>query len=177
LEVAATALANAEELERAQIVRAPLAGRISWQGGRPPSPGVFVNRGDRLGHIINPAALEIVTAFPAAYSGRIDDDATLLMLLPNGEEVVRPIARSRVVDVGQQVPPELLVSAGGPVPELPNRPGMALDTSLIVWAAPEGDLSAYAGVRIEARIDLGSASAFEQIVFHLQRLFLRVTRI
>ena len=177
LEVAATALANAEELERAQIVRAPLTGRISWQGGRPPSPGVFVYRGDRLGHIINPEVLEIVTAFPAAYSGRIDDNATLLMLLPNGEEVVRPIARSRVVDVGQQVPPELLVSAGGPVPEQPNRPGMALDTSLIVWAAPQGDLSAYAGVRIEARIDLGSASAFEQIVFHLQRLFLRVTRI
>lgn len=177
LEVARTALAMADELVRAQDVRAPLSGRMSWQGGRPPPPGSFVYRGDRLGYIINPEALEIVTAFPAAYSGRIADNAVLIMLLPNGREIVRSMARSRVVDVGQQVPPELLVSAGGPVPEQPDRPGMALDTSLIVWAAPKGDLSDWAGVRVEARIDLGHASAFEQIVFHLQRLFLRVTRI
>ncbi len=177
LEVARAALANAEDLEYALDVRAPLTGRISWQGGRPPPPGAFAYRGDRLGHIVNPDALQIVTAFPAAYSGRIDEDATLLMLLPNGEEIVRPIARSRVVDVGQQVPPELLVSAGGPVPEQPDRPGMALDTSYIVWTSPQGDLSAWAGARVEARIDLGRASVVTQMVFHLQRLFLRVTRV
>lgn len=177
LEVARTALANAEDLEQALDVRAPISGRISWQGGRPPPPGAFAYRGDRLGYIINPDALQVVTAFPAAYSGRIDEDPTLLMLLPNGDEFVRPVARSRVVDVGQQVPPELLVSAGGPVPEQPDRPGMALDTSYIVWAAPQGDLSAWAGARVVARIDLGSATALEQMVFHVQRLFLRVTRL
>ncbi|MDG2451622.1 MAG: peptidase M50 [Paracoccaceae bacterium] len=177
LEVARTALANAEDLEQALDVRAPISGRISWQGGRPPPPGAFAYRGDRLGHIINPDALQVVTAFPAAYSGRIDEDPTLLMLLPNGDEFARPVARSRVVDVGQQVPPELLVSAGGPVPEQPDRPGMALDTSYIVWAAPQGDLSAWAGARVVARIDLGSATALEQMVFHVQRLFLRVTRL
>jgi putative peptide zinc metalloprotease protein len=164
-------------LEQALDVRAPISGRISWQGGRPPPPGAFAYRGDRLGHIINPDALQVVTAFPAAYSGRIDEDPTLLMLLPNGDEFARPVARSRVVDVGQQVPPELLVSAGGPVPEQPDRPGMALDTSYIVWAAPQGDLSAWAGARVVARIDLGSATALEQMVFHVQRLFLRVTRL
>ena len=177
LEVARTALANAEDLEQALDVRAPISGRVSWQGGRPPPPGAFAYRGDRLGHIINPDALQVVTAFPAAYSGRIDEDPTLLMLLPNGDEFARPVARSRVVDVGQQVPPELLVSAGGPVPEQPDRPGMALDTSYIVWAAPQGDLSAWAGARVVARIDLGSATALEQMVFHVQRLFLRVTRL
>jgi putative peptide zinc metalloprotease protein len=177
VEVARTGLAMAETLEQAQNVRAPLSGLISWQSGRPPPPGSFVYRGDRLGHIISPHALEVVVAFPAAYSGRIAENATLLMLLPSGEEIVRLVVRSRVVDVGQQVPPELLVSAGGPVPEQPDRPGMALDTSLIVWAAPEGDLSDWAGARVEARIDLGHASAFEQIVFHVQRLFLRVTHI
>lgn len=177
LEVARTALANAENLEQALDVRAPMTGRISWQGGSPPPPGAFAYRGDRLGHIINPEALQVVTAFPAAYSGRINEDAILRILLPNGDEVARPIARSRVVDVGQQVPPELLASAGGPVPEQPDRPGMALDTSYIVWAAPEGDLSAWVGARVVARIDLGQASALEQIVFHVQRLFLRVTRV
>ena len=177
VEISRTSLAYAEHLERAQLVRAPLDGRVSWQGGRPPSPGSFVYRGDRLGHIINPGALEIVVAFPAAYSGQIAEEATLHMLLPNGDEIVRPLSRSRVVDVGQQVPPELLASAGGPVPEQLERPGMALDTSLIIWAAPDGDLTDWAGARVEARIDLGHASAFRQLVFHVQRLFLRVTRL
>lgn len=177
LEVARAALANAEELEQALDVRAPLSGRLSWLGGRPPPPGAFAYRGDRLGHVINPQALQIVTAFPAAYSGRIGEQASLLLLLPDGERITRPVARSRVVDVGQQVPPELLVSAGGPVPEQPDNPGMALDTSFIVWAVPEGDLSSWAGARVEARIDLGRTSAAGQLLFHLQRLFLRVTRI
>jgi putative peptide zinc metalloprotease protein len=175
--VAATALANAEALEAALVVRAPLPGRVSWRGGRPPAPGAFAYRGDRLGYIVNADALQIVLAFPAAYSGRIGDARDVQILLPDGTGVTRAIARSRVVDIGQQVPPELLVSAGGPVPEQPDRPGMALDTSYIVWAAPEGDLSAWAGARIMARIDLGSASALEQIAFHLRRLFLRVTRV
>jgi len=177
LEIALSTLANADDLEEALDVRAPLSGRISWQGGHPPTPGAFAYRGDRLGHVVNPAALQVVVAFSAAYSGRIGDGATLLLMLPNGDVATRPTARSRVVDVGQQVPPELLASAGGPVPEQPGMAGMALDTSYIVWAIPEGDLSRWAGARVEARIDLGSASAGEQILFHVQRLFLRVTRI
>lgn len=177
LELARTALANAEELERGLKVRAPLSGRISWSGAHPPAPGTFLYRGDGLGHVIAPDALEIVAAFPAAFSGRLTPDARLELLLPDGTGIMRSIDRGRVVDVGQQVPPELLVSAGGPVPEQPSSPGRALDTRWIVWAAPAGDLTPWAGARIAARIDLGHASAWEQLRFHLQRLFLRVTRL
>ncbi|WP_321828697.1 peptidase M50 [Thalassovita sp.] len=176
-EVALTALQQARVQEAALSIPAPLDGRISWQGGQPPPAGSYVYRGDRLGYVIAPEALQISAAFPAAFSGRITAEAQLVMLLPNGQEIRRPVDRARVVDIGQQVPPELLVSTGGPVPEQADRPGMALDSRLILWAAPEGDLSNWAGARVEARVDLGQASAFSQLLFHVERLFLRVTRL
>jgi len=177
LEVALRALQNANEQAEALDVRAPLAGRMSWLGGQPPAIGTFTFRGDKLGQIVAPEALEVVVAFSAAFSGQLGDATTMTILLPNGEAIERRIARSRVIDVGQQAPAELMVSAGGSIPEQPNRPGMALDSSLVVWAAPEGDLTSWAGAHVEARIDLGHASAFEQLRFHLRRLFLRATRV
>jgi putative peptide zinc metalloprotease protein len=177
LDVARAALENAEALERALALTAPMDGRMSWNGGRPPVPGSFVFRGDQIGHVVNAGALEIVAAFPAAYSGYADPAAELHLLLPDGTEVVRPIARSLVIDVGQQAPPELLASAGGPIPEQQDNPGMALDTSWILWASPGADLTAWSGARVQARVDLGRASAFSQLQFHIQRLFLRVMRV
>ena len=177
LDVARAGLQAAQDQEAALEIVAPMDGRLAWAGGRAPVPGSFVYRGDRIGHVINPAALEIVTAFPAAYSGYAAPDAALRLLLPDGTEIIRPVARSLVIDVGQQVPPELLASGGGPVPEQPDAPGRALDTSWLIWAAPGDDLTRWAGVRVQARIDLGRASAAAQLRFHLQRLFLRVMRV
>lgn len=176
-DVARTALSTAVVLESALDIVAPVAGRLAWDGGRPPVPGSFVYRGDRIGHVVAPATLEIVTAFPAAYSGYAAPGAQVRLLLPDGQEIIRPVARSLLVDVGQQVPPELLVSGGGPIPEQPAAPGRALDTSWLIWAMPGDDLTAWAGGRVQARIDLGRASAFAQLRFHMQRLFLRVTRV
>jgi putative peptide zinc metalloprotease protein len=177
LEVARTALATALEQEAALEIVAPLGGRLAWFGGRPPIPGSFVHRGDKIGHVVNPVALEIVTAFPATFSGYADPAAQVRLLLPDGTEIIRPVARSLVIDVGQQVPSELLVSGGGRIPEQPDAPGRAFDTSWLIWATPGEDLTRWAGARVEARIDLGSASAVSQLRFHLQRLFLRVMRV
>lgn len=176
LEVAVASLANAEVLEEALSIRAPLDGRLSWSAGQEPTPGTYVFRGDRLGFVINAEALQIVAAIPAAYSGRAEGVGLIEFRLPNEASITVPFSRERIVDVGQQVPPELLSSAGGPVPEQPGNPGMALDARWIIWAAPDRDLSRWAGARVEARVDLGSASALVQARFHLRRLFLRVTR-
>jgi putative peptide zinc metalloprotease protein len=176
-DVALTAREAALVQEAALDVTAPMSGRLAWSGGRPPVPGSFVYRGDRIGHVISPDALEIVTSFPAVFSGYADPDAQLRLLLPDGSEIIRPVARSLVIDVGQQVPPELLVSGGGRIPEQPDAPGRALDTSWLIWATPGDDLTRWSGARVQARIDLGRASAFAQLRFHLQRLFLRVTRV
>lgn len=176
LEVARASLANAQVLEDALAVRSPLDGRLSWTAGQAPTPGTFVFRGDRLGYVISPDALQIVAAIPAAYSGRADGAASVEFRLPDEQTFTVPFARERVVDVGQQVPPELLSSVGGPVPEQPGNPGMALDSRWIIWAAPDRDLSQWAGAHVEARVDLGRASALAQAQFHLRRLFLRVTR-
>lgn len=176
LEVARASLANAQVLEDALSVRSPLDGRLSWTAGQAPTPGTFVFRGDRLGYVISPDALQIVAAIPAAYSGRAEGAASVEFRLPDEQTFTVPFARERVVDVGQQVPPELLRSVGGPVPEQPGNPGMALDSRWIIWAAPDRDLSRWAGAHVEARVDLGRASALAQAQFHLRRLFLRVTR-
>jgi putative peptide zinc metalloprotease protein len=82
-----------------------------------------------------------------------------------------------VVDTGGEVPPELLVSAGGPIPEQPGNPGRALDTAWIAWAVPDCDLTGHAGMRFDVRVDLGTATAAEQALFHLRRLLVRVIRV
>ncbi|MCH8466646.1 MAG: hypothetical protein LAT78_08785 [Roseinatronobacter sp.] len=177
LEVARTAFVTAEQLEQGLDVVAPLPGRLAWIGGRPPVPGSFVLRGDSIAHVITPAALEIVTAFPAAFSGYAEPASRLRLLLPDGQEIARPIARSLVVDIGQHVPAELLVSRGGPIPEQSGNAGRALDRRWLIWATPGDDLTVWAGARVQARIDPGTASAFTQARFHIQRLFLRVMRV
>lgn len=176
LDVARTALREAELRQDALVVRAPMDGRLSWQSGRTAPAGSFVFRGDRLGHVVAAGALEVIVAIPVAYSGRAGAATMLDVRLPDGTLLERRVDRARVIDVGQPVPPGLLSSAGGPIPEQPDNPGMALDSRWVLWASPEGDLSAWSGARVQARIDLGTASVFAQARFHVQRLFLRVNR-
>lgn len=165
-------------LRRAALtVGAPAAGRLSWTGGRPPLPGAFVTRGQVLGHVVAPDLLELAIALPAPFSGLAREDARVSVRLPDGTGLDLPVVRERIVDVGGAVPPALLVSGGGPVPEQPGNPGHALDAAWIVWALPDRDLSAMAGMRFDVRMDLGRATAAEQAMFLIRRLLVRVIRV
>ncbi len=177
MEVATQTRADALIRQAALTVTAPLAGEIAWEGAAPPLPGRFLPRGQVLGHVISPDALELVMALPAAYSGLARETAGAAILLPDGRRLDLPFDRERIVDIGGQVPPELLTSGGGVVPEQPGNPGHALDTAWIAWATPAQDLTPYAGMRFDVRVDLGTATAFEQIVFQLRRLMVRVIRV
>lgn len=171
-------LADSESREAERRLAAPLSGRLSWTAGRPPVPGSFIYRGDLLGHVIAARAIEIQLAFPAAYAGLLPEDgAEVRLYLPDGGKVERRLARYQVLDTGAEVPVALLTPNGGSVPAQPDQSGRALAPVLVGWIAPEGDLSAQAGMRVEARIDLPPRPLFAQVMFHLQRLFLRVTRV
>lgn len=174
-QIAAEALERAEERVAALVVTAPRDGRLAWDGARAPLKGSFVFRGDRLGEIQAPDAIELPIAFPAAYSGLARDRAEVDLLFPDGTEITLPVLRESVVDSGGQVPEALLAPAGGMLPAAAE--GRALISSWIVWAAPEGDLSSRSGLRFDARIDLGQATAAEQLLFHVRRLFVRVIRL
>lgn len=178
LSLTRAALQDTEILEEARTLRSPLAGRVAWDGGKAPSLGGFVFRGDRLGQIITPDAIEVTLAFAAPYAGYVPQvGGEVELMLPTGDVQIHPIERARVVDAGQQAPEQLLVSGGGKMPEMPNAPGKALDAAYIVWIAPALDLSSYADARVIAKINLPKATLFEQARFHLRRLFLRVTRV
>lgn len=159
-------------------IAAPVAGRLVWAKGAVPVHGSYVFRGQVLGHVAAPGTLEVVAALPAALSGLGQGRLhSLRVRLPDGTGMDLPILRDQVVDVGGVIPAELLTSAGGPVPENPENPGRALDAVWIVWAGQAVDLQAYAGQRVQARLDLGQASAAWQMSLYLQRLFLRALRL
>lgn len=172
------ALSDAQTREAERDLTAPLAGRLSWTGGRTPVPGTFVYRGDLLGHIIAPEAIQVEIAFPAAYAGLLPETgAPVVLRLPDGSTQTRQLQRFQVLDTGAEVPFALLAPNGGSVPAQPGQPNRALSPVLVAWIAPEGDLTRQSGMRVEARIDLPPKPLFSQMVFHLQRLFLRVTRV
>ncbi|KAA9009468.1 PqqD family peptide modification chaperone [Histidinibacterium aquaticum] len=172
-------LVEAELRHAGRELTAPAEGIVRWQGGRPPVSGSFLTRGDLLGHIEAPGRMEIVLAFPSAYAGEFPggDVRRMELLLPDTSTLSLPIARMQVVAAGQQVPRQLLSTRGGPVPEMPDAPGMALDAAIVAWAATETDLTDWSGARVKARLSLPDATAFEQVAFHLRRLFLRVIRV
>lgn len=176
-ELVAGSLAEQRTRVAALDVTAPRDGRLAWAGSRPPAPGSFVFRGDALGHVVAPEAIELAMALPAAYAGRARAAERATVLLPDGTEIARPITRERVVDTGGQVPARLLASAGGPVPEQPENPGHALTTVWLAWAEAGDDLTRHAGMRVDVRLDLGRASVAQQALFHLRRLFVRVIRV
>jgi putative peptide zinc metalloprotease protein len=173
-----TALRDVTVLEDARTLRAGFAGRLVWVDGAPPKPGSHVARGDALGHIVTPKAIEIVVSFSAAFAGIVPaSGAAAELRLPDGRVLSDRIDRVRVLDAGAQVPEALLVSNGGRVPEMSDAPGRALAPTLVAWISPDADLSAAIGQRVEARIVLPPAPLFQQVAFHLRRLFLRVTRV
>lgn len=171
-------LAEARARAAAREIRAPFDGLVSWRGGLPPVPGVYLARGDVLGHVIAASGIAVELAFPAAYAGRMPaTGAQVEMLLPDGRRVTRPIARFQVLDTGSEVPEALRVPNGGTVPVQSADRSRALAPVMIAWVAPEGDLGTALGMRVEARIELAPEPLFAQALFHLRRLFLRVSRV
>lgn len=158
-------------------IAAPVDGRLVWAGGAPPLAGSYVFRGQELGHIAAAGRMQAVMALPAALSGIARDRMRGLEgLLPDGTRLTLTPYRDQVVDVGGTVPPELMVAQGGSVAENPDAPGRVLETVWVIWAGAAGDLSAFSGMRADVRIDLGHATAVEQLYYYAQRLFLRVVR-
>lgn len=177
-EVTQGMLEEAERNATAARLTAPVAGQVAWAQGRAPLPGGQLFRGQPLGHVISPTTLEVVLALPAAYSGLGRDRMQgIEVLLPDGSRLALTLRRDQVVDVGGVAPADLLVSAGGTVPENPEAPGRVLDTVWVIWADAAGDLSPWAGMRVQARVNLGTASAAEQLYLYGQRLFLRALRL
>lgn len=81
---AAVSAAGVSSDGRSLAVTSPLSGRIT---AAPAVLGAFVNAGDELYRVVDPSALQIEAAVPAADIGRLrpGDEATLI--LPDGREI------------------------------------------------------------------------------------------
>lgn len=159
-------------------VTTPLAGRLVWAGGVAPTPGSHLFRGQTLGYVIAPGKIEALMALPASFAGLARERMQgIEARMPDGSRVTLRLMRDQVIDVGGIAPPEMLRTSGGPVPENPEAPGRVLDTVWMIWATSDTDMSRFAGLRFDVRVDLGQASAAEQIYHYAQRLFLRVLRL
>ncbi len=155
----------------------PYAGQVAWAGGRAPIAGGFYFKGDRLGGLIAPDLIEVQLTIPAAFAGQVPAlPIPVKLRLPDGSEITRSITRLQVFDRGAEIPAALLVPNGGSIPAQPDQQNRALTPTIVGWIAPEGDLTDALGMRVEARIDLPPKPLFGQMLFHLERLFLRVTR-
>jgi putative peptide zinc metalloprotease protein len=161
----------------ASRLAAPVGGRLVWADGMEPRAGSHLFRGQQMGYVAAVGQLQAVAALPAALSGIARNRVRgMEALLPDGTRLALQLSRDQVVDVGGTVPPELLVARGGTVPEDPEAPGRVLETVWVVWAGSAADLAPFAGMRMDLRLDLGTASAVEQVYHYAQRLFLRVVR-
>lgn len=170
-------LAELDRLQRNLTLAAPLAGRLAWVGGQPPVAGSYVSRGDLVGRITGPGLVEAVLALPPFYAGVMPPDGSAVTLrLPDGTEVAARIARRRVLDSGDPVPEALLVRNGGSIAESTSKQGTALEPALVIWAAFDDDLSGALGQRADMHVALMPKPLAGQILFQIDRLFLRVTR-
>ena len=116
-------------------------------------------------------------ALPAFFAGVLPEDGSEIELrLPDGSSHIEHLARRRVLDEGDPVPEPLLARMGGTIAEGAGGTGLALAPAIAAWVRIESDLSAALGQRVEARLRLPPRSLARQILFHLDRIFLRVTR-
>jgi hypothetical protein len=156
---------------------------MAWLDGRRPTNGTYLLRGDQVGRVIAAGVLEVIVAMPPAYATRPRTDggaaegAAMRLLVPDGTAREVTVAAQQIADVGQPVPPALLSSQGGPVPESPNAPGTALRPVWVLRAGADADLVPWAGATVTGRLDLAPASLATQLAVQVQRLFLRVTRL
>ncbi|KHL26633.1 metal transporter [Croceibacterium mercuriale] len=151
LEAARATLAVAQsELQRAQAavsaagvsgdgrslaVTSPISGRIT---AAPVVLGAFVNAGDELYRVVNPSALQVEVAIPAADLARIaaGDEATLA--LPDGREISgRVRSLTPAVDIENRAA-TAVISLAGQVAGL--QPGAFLEARIRPSGEVDGDL-------------------------------------
>jgi len=152
LEAARATLAVAQsELQRAQAavtaagvsgdgrslaVTSPISGRIT---AAPVVLGAFVNAGDELYRVVNPSALQVEVAIPAADLARIEagDEATLV--LPDGREISgRVRSLTPAIDIENRAATAVISLAGqvaglqpGAFLEARIRPSGEVDSDLV----------------------------------------------
>jgi cobalt-zinc-cadmium efflux system membrane fusion protein len=128
---AAVAAAGVSGDGRSLSVISPISGRITEM---PVVLGSFVSAGEELYHVVNPSALQVEVAIPAADTARIEpgDEATLV--LPDGREIGGRI-RSLTPAVGAESrSATAVVSLSGAVPGL--QPGGFLEAQI----RPSGEI-------------------------------------
>lgn len=165
------------ELDAALAQLAPQTGVLNWVGGRPPAPGFYIERGTLIARVAAEGHLEAVISVPSYYAGELPlDGAPVELRLADGRLIQGEIARRRALDQGDQVPEALLARYGGTVAEDSQKPGTALAPVLAVWIRLAPDQQLALGQRVQARIALTSRSLGAQLMFQIDRIFLRVTR-
>lgn len=171
-------LTQLEDLAVQSRITAPQAGRVLWQGGSPPAVGSHLQRGDMPGHIQAPGLTEGIVALPAHYAGVIPaDGAGAALLLPDGTGLTGQVLSRRLISPGDPVPAALLARNGGPLAESAAGDQTALGAALALWIglSPQQDLRP--GQSVSLRISLEPRPLLGQLLFHIERIFLRVTRL
>lgn len=130
---AAVAAAGVSSDGRSLAVTSPISGRIT---AAPAVLGAFVNAGDELYRVVNPSALQVEVAVPAADISRIraGDEATLV--LPDGREIGgRVRSLTPAVDAENRTA-TAVISLAGAIPGV--RPGAFLEARI----RPSGEVEA-----------------------------------
>lgn len=132
---AAVSAAGVSRDGRSLAVTSPISGRIT---AAPAVLGAFVNAGDELYRVVNPSALQVEVAVPAADIARIrsGDEATLV--LPDGREIGgRVRSLTPAVDTENRTA-TAVISLAGAIPGV--RPGAFLEARIRPSGEVEADL-------------------------------------
>lgn len=122
---AAIAAAGVSGDGRSLAVTSPISGRITQA---PVVLGSFVSAGDELYHVINPSALQVEVAVPAADLEQISSGDEATLLLPGGREIGGRV-RSLTPAVGAESrTATAVVSVSGNIPGL--QPGAFLEARI-----------------------------------------------
>ena len=171
LRLAEAALAEIIRQGAERVLIAPASGRLSWEGGRPPVLGRFLTKGDRVGHVLAADAVEIVVAFDPASLGGVSDVAPDIALLwPDGTQGTGRWTRTRTLDMGAVVPPELRSTGGGPVAVLPDDPSRALLPVHLFWLTAAPAQGPLIGQPVVARISLPPSPLAAQLLRRAQQV-------
>lgn len=119
---AAVSAAGVSSDGRSLAVTSPLSGRIT---AAPAVLGAFVNAGDELYRVVDPAALQVEAAIPAGDIGRLRPGDQATLVLPDGREI-----GGRIRSLTPAVDPEnrtatAVISVAGAIPGI--QPGAFLE--------------------------------------------------
>lgn len=166
----------AQEVQR-KTIRGQNNGQMHWVQGQPPPQGAYLQRGDLIGFLHGANTSEAVISLAAHYIGVLPADGAFVELrLSDGTQLAGHIRSRRLFSADDPVPAALLRRNGGALAESQSKPGHTLGSTLALWLALDDD-SPLPGQSLEAKIKLEPKPLFAQLVFHIERIFLRVMRL